>query len=302
MNRITKVIESFLAIISACIKRTLGIKLFCFFRVAENKTNISVNRLMALTLEFIRRSSDQMEKFFPLWKTSGETYMIPPAPVTKFLGPIDEDASGYDSKIVANKLPIIEGDSAEAIVHRFLSISGQHAFVLQNFTTSNWKRILGSRGLLHQDNPWGKLLNMDDIEIDFLILHAYAGIIAIECKSVKTFLQKRYTSSKKQLDKVDVLIATIEEIFESNQNGRLHGPISVQKVVSFPLVEMRQDVESPFNLGKLDLSSDPGLWWNRLIKTETAESPNNLFQNDTFYNDMVCLLLGMYNAVELSIG
>ena len=68
--------------------------------------------------QFLTMSRFNVDKFFPGWQRSGKTYMIPPAPVTKFVGPVDEGASGYDEKIVKKKQSIIRGDSAEAVVHK----------------------------------------------------------------------------------------------------------------------------------------------------------------------------------------
>ena len=255
---------------------------------------------MSSILKFVEKSRYHLETFFPGWTTTKHTIMIPPAPITNFPGPIQKGACGYSEELVAKKGPIIDGDSAEAAVHSFLSKSNQHAFVLQNYTTSKWKRILKSRGYDASDNFLAEMMEIEDLEIDFLVLHAYAGIIAFECKSVKSFQQKRYTSSKKQLDKVDLIIEKLTRLLKSESGERLDHVIPVKKVISFPFVEMKQDVRDPFNLGKTDIDADAQSWWNRLLNERECEI--NLFSKNRLYQNLVITIVGMYNAVELSIG
>ena len=255
---------------------------------------------MSSILKFVEKSRSHLETFFPGWITTKDTIMIPPAPITNFPGPIQEGASGYSKKLVRKKRPIIDGDSAEATVHSFLSKSNQHAFVLQNYTTSKWKRILKSRGYDASDNFSAEMMEIEDLEIDFLVLHAYAGIIAFECKSVKSFQQKRYTDSKKQLGKVDLMIEKLTRLLQPESGELLDHVIPVKKVISFPFVEMKQDVSNPFNLGKTDFDADAKLWWNRLLNERECEI--NLFSKNRLYQNLVITIVGMYNAVELSIG
>ena len=228
--------------------------------------------------------------------------MIPPAPITKFQGPINNKASGYDEKIVSKKQPIIQGDNAEAIVHEFLAKSKQPAFVLQNFTTSRWKRIFGSLGYDFLDGSLEEMKNIDDIEIDFLIFHACAGIIAVECKSVDHFQKNRYNECKKQLNKVNNLVMSFHKMLQRthNQTDQTLFSIPVKKVISFPFVEMRVDVSDPYNLGKNDINDEPYLWWDRLLESQYFNE--NKFETDILYQDLITLALGMYNAVELSVG
>ena len=255
---------------------------------------------MSSILKFVEKSRSHLETFFPGWITTKDTIMIPPAPITNFPGPIQEGASGYSKKLVRKKRPIIDGDSAEATVHSFLSKSNQHAFVLQNYTTSKWKRILKSRGYDASDNFSAEMMEIEDLEIDFLVLHAYAGIIAFECKSVKSFQQKRYTDSKKQLGKVDLMIEKLTRLLQPESGELLDHVIPVKKVISFPFVEMKQDVRNPFNLGKTDIEADAKLWWNCFF--DEREYEINLFSENKLYQNLVITIVGMYNAVELSIG
>ena len=222
--------------------------------------------------------------------------MIPPAPITNFPGPIEKGASGYSQKLVARKRPIIDGDSAEAAVHSFLSQSNQHAFVLQNYTTSKWKRILKSRGYDASDNFSAEMMKIEDLEIDFLVLHAYAGIIAFECKAVKSFEQKRYSRSKKQLGRLDFMIEKLTSLLKSENGEPLDHVIPVKKVISFPLVEMKQDVRNPFNLGKTDIEADAKLWWNRLLNERECEI--NLFSK----TDCIRILLLPWWACTMQLS
>ena len=144
---------------------------------------------MSSIVEFVEKSRYHLETFFLGWITSKDTIMIPPAPITNFPGPIQESTSGYYEKFVKKKRPIIDGDSAEATVHSFLSQSNQHAFVLQNYTASKWKRILTNRRYDASDKFSAEMMKIEDLEVDFLVIHAYAGIIAFECISVKSFQQ-----------------------------------------------------------------------------------------------------------------
>ena len=134
--------------------------------------------------------------------------------------------------------------------------------------------------------------NVANIEIDFLILHAFAGVIAIECKSVKKFQKRRYLDSKKQLDKVDILLAQVLEMLALV--GEQSNSMPVAKVVSFPLVEMNQGVKNPYNLGKIDLELQPKFWWEKLLKE--YGSRNNKFVVDPAYQNVVLFLLGLYSV------
>ena len=255
---------------------------------------------MSSIVKFVEKSRYHLETFFPGWTTTKHTIMIPPAPITNFPGPIQKGASGYSEELVAKKGPIIDGDSAEAAVHSFLFESNQHAFVLQNYTTSKWKRILKSRGYDASDNFSAEMMKIEDLEIDFLVLHAYVGIIAFECKAVKSFQLNRYSDSKKQLGKVDLMIEKLTRLLQPESGELLDHVIPLKKVISFPFVEMKQDVRNPFNLGKTDIDADAKLWWNRLLNERECEI--NLFSKNRLYQNLVITMVGMYNAVELSIG
>ena len=146
--------------------------------------------------EFIETSEWRMDKFFPFWKNSGASYLIPPSPIIKFPGPIDERASGYDKVLVSKQWPIIQGVCAESKVHKFMAESNQHCFVLQNFTTSKWKRVFGSAGYDTSNETLKEIFEGPDTEIDFLVLHAYLGIIVFEVKSIGSFKANRYNDAK----------------------------------------------------------------------------------------------------------
>ena len=254
---------------------------------------------MSSIVKLVEKSRYHLETFFPGWITTKDTIMIPPEPITNFPGPIQKSASGYSGELVTKKGPIIDGDSAEAAVHSFLLKSNQHAFALQNYTTSKWKRILKSRGYDASDNFSAEMMEIEYLEIDFLVLHAYAGIIAFECKAVKSFQSNRYSDSKKQLDRLELMIEKLTRLLKSESGEPLDHVIPVKKVISFSFVEMKQDVKNPFNLGKTDIDADAKSWWNRLLNKKECEV--NLFSKNRFYQNLVITMVGMYNAVELSI-
>ena len=165
---------------------------------------------------------------------------------------------------------IRQGDTAEAMVHSFLAKSGQHSFVIQNFSTTRWKMMLGND--LNPTDVFAETLKkIANIEIDFLIVHVAAGIIAIECKAVKDFQPRRYTDSKKQLDKAEMLISSLCTLLEKTGTWNQITRVSVRKIISFPFVEMRQDVRNPHNLGKQDLEGLPQMWWDRLLEQHNTE-------------------------------
>ena len=261
------------------------------------KKNYSINLQHSL-IALKDKAHYNLEQNFQDWKSSGLTYMIPPAPVVRYLGPTEENASGFDRRTVHQKESIIEGDSAEAIVHKFLAESKQHAFVLQNFSTQRWKRILGTRGYDTSDIFLGELMKVQDMEIDFLVLHAYAGVIGIECKAVKKFDAGRYYDSKNQLNKIDLLIKDLYHILVSFCDEKKRYTIPLKKVISFPFVDMRQNVKNPYNLGKADLNADPCFWWDRVL--ESTDLQKNMFETDIFFQDLISILLTLYTAVEIS--
>ena len=254
--------------------------------------------------EFLTRSRKNVEAYFPFWQNTGKIYMIPPAPVMKYQGPVDLRASGVDETNVAQNQPTIRGDSAEAKVFTFLAGSQQHAFVLQNFKTVGWKRIFKSRGYNLSSDLQKKMNEIGDMKFDVLILHAGGTIIAIECKAVETFQQKRYTECKKQLNKLDNFLSNafelIAELGETSRNCTYE--VQSRKVISFPMVEMehrdRHTQNLPYNLGCQDLKNDPRPWWARLM----LQSDNNFFESALGYQSLVLLLICMYSATELSIG
>ena len=247
------------------------------------------NKKILLVEMFLKKSKIHVDGVFQSWRTSGETYMIPPDPVTVSLGPGDNETS-FSGKIAAKKQSNMKGDWAEAKVHTFLSKSRQHAFIMQKFDTSRWRRIFetlldGSKSF---DDEFKKIAN---IEIDFLILHAFLGVVAIEVKAVEIFQKRRYTDSKKQLDKVDILLENILKILaviEKQSNS-----IPVSKVVSFPNVKMKQDVKKPYNLGQINLELQPELWWDNLL--EGIGTKHNRFAMEPIYHDAVIFLLGVYS-------
>ena len=248
---------------------------------------------------FLKKSSFQIENFFPSWKTTGKTYMIPSAPVIKYQAPVDLEASGFDAREYGKNKPIIRGEKAEAIVYKFLATSKQHAFILQNFTTTRWRRILKSRGY-HISTTFGKKMEaIGNIEIDFLILHSNGIVIAIECKNAEQFYKSRYCDCKKQLNNLDVLLKHVCDLISLTLSGTPM-KIETRKVVSFPFVEMRQDTSDPHNLGSKDLTGDSQQWWNRVLPQNGLEV--NQFETNTFYQKFVSLLIGMYCANELSVG
>ena len=249
-------------------------------------------------IDFFEKSRDQMQNFFPSWETSGKLYMVPPAPIVSFEGPIDEKTSGLHKKI-----PILSTDFAETKVHSFLAKSQQHAFVLQNFTNVHWKRLLSFRGYDASDKRLEMIRELESIEIDFLILHAYAGIIVIECKSVKEFQVRRYSDSKKQLNKIVKFLNEFTKILRTTTSNTQYNIFPVRKVVCFPFVEMNPNMKDPYNLGRNDFNDSPEMWWERLLATEENKPQNvNLFETDHFYSNLVTFLLGMYSADKSSFG
>ena len=159
---------------------------------------------------------------------------------------------------------------SEFTVSRFLAQSEQPMFCLQGFSCSSWRRIFGSWKIDTSDKALKELENIESIEFDFLIFHAFAGIIVIECKSVQKFERNRYSDSVKQLNRIDALIQSFHKILlKSSYNS--YSSIPVGKVVSFPFVEMRQDVQNPYNLGKQDIESRGESWWNRILQENTVK-------------------------------
>ena len=235
---------------------------------------------------FLETFTHHFDKTFQSWRTSGETYMIP---IKISTGPSEEKLSSSCGKEAAKMQSIIEGEMAEAKVHSFLAQSEQHAFILQNFSTSRWRRIF--KTLAPFSMFYDEIEDVGNIEIDFLILHAFAGVIAIECKSVKEFQKRRYLDSKKQLDKVDILLDHVLEMLAFVGEQNISMPVA--KVVSFPFVEMNQGVKNPYNLGQIDLELQPKLWWESLLNE--YGSGNNKFVVDPVYQNAVIFLLGMYS-------
>ena len=81
---------------------------------------------------FLEESEHHCDKTFQSWRTSGETFLIPSKVSTR----PSEKPSCSCGKEAAKMQPIMEGEMAEAKVHSFLAQSKQHAFILQNFSTS----------------------------------------------------------------------------------------------------------------------------------------------------------------------
>ena len=130
---------------------------------------------------------------------------------------------------------------------------------------------------------------ISNIEVGFLILHAILGVIAIECKSLKEFQQRRYIDSKKQLDKADVLLANVLKMLTSAEQPN---SIPVAKVVSFSFVQMKQCVKNPYNLGQSDIDKQPELWDN-LLKENRHK--HNKFMDPGFQLVLI-FLLGLYSV------
>ena len=247
----------------------------------ENKKIFLVN--------FLEKSRNYVDDVFQSWRTSGKTYMIPPDHVTVALDPGSNETSSSGKK-AAMKQVNMKGDWAEAKVYNFLSKSKQHAFIMQNFNTSRWRRIF--KTLLDSSNSFDdEIKEIANIEIDFLILHAFLGVVAIEVKSVGDFHKGTYTYSKKQLDKVDILLENVLKILASIE--KQSNSIPVSKVVSFPNVKMKQDVKNPYNLGQINLQLQPELWWSNLL--EENRNKHNKFVMDHIYHDAVIFLLGVYS-------
>ena len=255
--------------------------------------NSMTNKKIFLVENFLKESRNHVDNVFQFWRTSGKTYMIPPDPITVSLGSNYKNAS-RSRKVAAKRQSALNGNLAEATVHSFLSKSKQHAFILQKFDTSRWGRIFGT--LLETSNSFDDEINeISNIEIDFLILHAFLGVIVVECKAVKKYKQRRYTDSKKQLDKVDILLKNISKMIASigrQTSSKQIRSIDVLKVVSFPFAQMKQGVKDPYNLGPINLKSQPELWWENLLKENGSR--NNRFVTDTVYQDTVLFLLGIY--------
>ena len=248
--------------------------------------------------EFIETSKWRMEKFFPSWKNSGTSYLIPPSPIIKFPGPIDERASGYDKDLVSKKKPIIRGDCAESKVHKFMAESNQHCFVLQNFTTSKWKRVFGSAGYDTSNETLKEIFEGPDTEIDFLVLHAYRGIMAFEVKSIDSFKANRYNSAKKQLEIKIAFINRVQNFFLGSPS-KVQEMIPLTKVISFPFVTMRDGIENFYNLGENHLGN-PNEWWSHVA--EKGADSKNLFHSSLLYQQLIRLFVGLYLTVDLSIG
>ena len=253
--------------------------------------------------EFIETSKWQMEKFFPSWKNSGKnwwkkTYLIPPSPIIKFPGPIDEGASGYDDGLVSKQKPIIQGDCAESKVHKFLAESNRHCFVLQNFTTSKWRGIFGDAGYDTSNETLREIFAGPDIEIDFLVLHPYLGIIAFEVKSIGSFKANRYNDAKKQLKTKIAFLKRVQNFFLGNPS-EVQEMIPSTKVISFPSVTMKDGIEDFFNLGENHLKH-PNKWWSCLA--ETGADSKNLFESSRLYQQLIHLFVGLYLTEDLSFG
>ena len=247
------------------------------------------NQKILLVENFLEKSRNHVDNVFQSWRTNGKTYVIPPDPITVSLDPGDNEKSCI-GKIAAKKQSNMKGDWAEAKVHNFLSKSQQHAFIMQKFDTSRWRRIFET--LLDNSKSFeDEIKEIANIEIDFLILHAFLGVVAIEVKAVGDFQKRRYTDSKKQLDKVDILLENILRIFASIEKPS--NPIPVSKVVSFPFVKMKQDAKNPYNLGQIHLELQPELWWDTLL--EGNGTKHNKFVMDPIYHDAVLFLLGAYS-------
>ena len=263
--------------------------------IQDNAVNDD-RQLLNVCLEKVREHRDL---YFPDWRCSGKTYMIPPAPRLKYCGPTEKGASGYDEKIVTKKEGKIKGDLAEAKVHAFLAKSNQHAFVLQGCTNANWRKRLRSLGF---KTVGDKYINGREIfEFDFLILHAYIGIIAVECKGTEGHNTTKYSCAKNQLKKVGTLIECIKQLLEV-AGRKIQDKVPVKKVVSFPSTQLEpEEEEDIIHLDKNDLENDPQLWWNRLKGGESRDV--NLFQKRCdFYEDVISILLALYTAVEKSVG
>ena len=241
-----------------------------------------------------------VNQFFPGWQSSGKTYMIPPSPISKYTGPIEEGASGFDAKAVAKRSRVIRGDSAESKIHKFWSNSKRHAFVLQNFTIRSWISAIQSH--THQTLDLSGLETVET-EIDYLVLDRYLGIILMECKAVANFKSNRYTEAKDQLDKgvsfirkiIEFLISTEEHPGPSTSTQPMHeSQIPIKKVISFPFVKMNEKFDDPINLGSKDLGNEPERWFDSLGEESTAN-----FFTDQLFKKLICMLLGMYSSVTI---
>ena len=252
------------------------------------------NQKILLVENFLEKSRNYVDNNFQSWRTNGKTFVFPPDPITVSLDPADNEESCI-GKIAAKKQSNMKGDWAEAKVHNFLSKSQQHAFNMQKFDTSRWRRIFET--LLDNSKCFeDEIKEIANIEIEFFILHAFLGVVAIEVKAVGDFQKRRYTDSKKQLDKVDILLENILRIFASIE--KQSNPIPVSKVVSFPFVKMKQDVKNPYNLGQIDLEFQPESWWDNLL--ERNGTNHNKFVMDPIYHDAVLFLLGVYSIATSS--
>ena len=254
--------------------------------------------------QFLERSRCHIDKFYSSWRNGGETFIIPPETTSKIFEPVEVSVSFYDEELDPEYLPLFQND-AKGIVHYFLSKSNQPTFVLQNFTTSNWNRMLGSFGYNASDSVVAEMKNINDIEIDFLILHAYVGIIGIESKSVKNDHSNRsvvyqYNESKKRLNKIDDLVDNFQRILQVLHHNSKPVSVPIKKVVSFPFVDMKEEAKDPYNLGMFDVTTDPQIWWDRVLESNLTRK--NRFVTSTLYHDFVLLILGMYNAFDLSVG
>ena len=244
--------------------------------------------------------------------------MIPLMPTSQFPGTTDVDFSrfaqasklkgslrhGQQTKFKKQSLSVqgmdIKGQSAESLVQKFLASSNQHCFVLSNFEISKFRRLFccgkydTSNRFLHE------VIKMEDFETDFLIFHANAGIVAIECKSTEKFNPQRYSESKQQLEKKDKFLDLVQKLMEENRGQPRGKKIPVKKVISFPFVDMQQDKKDPYNLGRNALiHQPPQSWWSFLLAQSDCDS--NLLE-DPIYQDMIKFIMGMYDVCELSVG
>ena len=244
-----------------------------------------------------------VNQYFPDWQKSGKTYLVPPSPLTKFIGPVEKDSSGYDQKLNSKMESVIRGDRAESLIHQFWSQSQRHAFVLQGFKIRSWFSAIESHADFQSpESSFSKLEKLAEAEVDFLVLDAYQGVILMECKAVPTYRNNRYLDAKDQLLKSYAFTEKLTEMLAktevSGSNKVTKWPkIPIRKVISFPFAKMKDinnDKEDYVNLGCNHLEENYDIWFNRL----STNSIHNWFENPLFQK-LVSILIGMYSSVTL---
>ena len=215
-----------------------------------------------------------------------ETHMLPPCYQSRYLFPLDKNASGFTPGLIDQGK--VEGGEAERKVFETLRNTKQPMFVFTNFEIEKFLKLKSISKLLGDAETLTK-------EIDFIIIHRHVGIILIEVKAAKKLSMFSNKKAIQQLDSSETFLRVILKLI----NPDLSTSVPVFKVIAMPNLSYEQHTDRVFtsehskycvNLCSDDLKDEKSFmhWWDGHFKVE--ETVQGLFE-------LAAILVGQRAAI-----